>query len=280
MRDHDQLDGDDARPEGFHLDRRKLLVGGAVGGAAAWAAPSILSMSAAAAASAGGGSGIPLPPSPGTGPHGISPIPYTALTLNNPTTVIAGPSDDGFQTYGPLPFPFKFYGVDYNSVLVGVNGFIAPDLTIPGNNYNNTPLSALGAPLIAVLWDDLYLPVGSTVVAQAFGAAPNRYVVFRWEALRHFNNQTPPGPFVFDVVLYETSQIDFIYTNVVETDPTNLLEADLGQPLTPAQASNGNSATIGVQGYGAFTQHSFHNGLQPDPQPNPVTSLSALRITG
>lgn len=278
MTDDQQLDGDDARPDGFHLDRRKLIAGAAVGGAAAWAAPSILSMSAAAAAS-GGGSGIPLPPSPGTGPYGISPIPYTSLTLDNPTTIIAGQQDDATAPF-TLPWSFRYYGAAYTDVLVGVNGFLGPGGS--GVDFLNAPL-AVGPPLIAPYWDDLTLPAGSTVSAQAFGTAPNRYIVFRWQALRHYGSFTPAGPFIFDVVLYETTQIDFIYTNVVETeDNGNLLDGTgAGTPVSAAQVSNGNLATIGVQGPSGVTQWSY-NG-QPGslgPSPNPVTSGSALRIVG
>lgn len=277
--DHDDLDpGTDAPAPGSHIDRRKLIVGGAVGGAAVWAAPSVLSMSAAAAATDQGGGPI-LPPSPGTGPYGISPIPYTALTLDNPTTIIAGQQDDATSTF-TLPWNFRFYGVDYGFVVVGVNGFLGPGGS--GVGFSNDPLAA-GPPLIAPYWDDLALPTGSAVSAQAFGTAPNRYVVFRWQALRHYGNFTPPGPFIFDVVLYETAQIDFIYTNVVETDSTALFDgpgANVG--VTAADVSNGNLATIGVQGPSGFTQWTFNGGGVGSlgPTPDPVTSLSALRIVG
>lgn len=251
MRDDQQLDGDDARPDGFHLDRRKLIAGAAVGGAAAWAAPSILSMSAAAAASAGGGGGGGS--TPGSGPYAFAGIPFVVPSPNNPQNVING-GDDVLAGPVALPFGFRFYGIVNNSISVSSNGVVHFGANANAAFTNNTlPDTPAQDNALFPYWDDL---INGQVNVWTIGSAPNRSFVVQWLNWSHFGSGG--GPFTFYALLNETTMtIDFVY---------DTLNGVAGE-------ANGESATVGVQGFGTATQYSFNTA-------NSIPNSSAIRASG
>ncbi|MEV6103303.1 S8 family serine peptidase [Streptomyces sp. NPDC051940] len=80
-----------------------------------------------------------------------------------------------------LPFPVRYYGVDYTSASVSTNGlvnFLEPRL----GDFANTALPAAGQPngAVAVLWDDLVLDKRSSVQTSTTGTAGSRKFAIVW----------------------------------------------------------------------------------------------------
>jgi hypothetical protein len=131
----------------------------------------------------------------------------------NGSLAIGNGSDD--ESYAlSLPFPFNFYGTDYNTVYIDSNGRL--------NFYSNTSyFSNLPFPciedkcqlVIAPFWDDLTsYPPGSEVRYAIIGAAPDRRVVITWTRVEHYGDNDTN---TFQVILYEgTNEIKFQYQTI------------------------------------------------------------------
>jgi hypothetical protein len=131
----------------------------------------------------------------------------------NGSLAIGNGSDD--KSYAlSLPFPFNFYGTDYNTVYIDSNGRL--------NFYSNTSyFSNLPFPciedkchlVIAPFWDDLAsYPPGSEVRYAIIGAAPDRRVVITWTRVEHLGDNDTN---TFQVILYEgTNEIKFQYQTI------------------------------------------------------------------
>lgn len=160
------------------------------------------------------------------------PTSYTQSACANPLQNIA--STGNALTLGPdagqsvaIGFPFRFYGVDYQSVGVSSNGYVAfgsTDLTNPGNV--TIPNAAQPNAFAAPLWTDLAPDQGGSVRYQLLGVAPNRVFVVQWTNVpRAFTIDAN----TFQVLLFETS---------------NCLEFRYGQ-FTPS--AQGGGYTVGVE---------------------------------
>jgi len=131
----------------------------------------------------------------------------------NGSLAIGNGSDD--ESYAlSLPFPFNFYGTDYNTVYIDSNGRL--------NFYSNTSyFSNLPFPciedkcqlVIAPFWDDLTTyPLDSEVRYAIVGAAPERSVVITWTRVEHLGDGDTN---TFQVILYEgTNKIKFQYQTI------------------------------------------------------------------
>jgi hypothetical protein len=128
----------------------------------------------------------------------------------------------------PLPFPFRFYGTEYNTAFVTTNGNL--NFLAPNSAFTNASIPSTGNPNAAIysFWDDLFVDASSSVRTELLGAAPNRRFVVEWRNVRFFGDTTRRVD--LNVVLHENGQI--------LTQSRN--RADDGREL-------GNSATLGIE---------------------------------
>jgi len=162
------------------------------------------------------------------------------------TTVLPLTGDDE-STSATLPFPFRFYGIDYTTVNVGTNGFLS--FTSVATTFLNTVLPDTAGPNAGVypFWDDLAVGAGGAVLTATQGSAPNRRFVVEWRdvVLHDQEGETDPVRINFEVVLFENRSIQFNYRDIGVREELRL---------------RGSSATVGIEdhfGTGAF-QRSFN----------------------
>lgn len=164
-------------------------------------------------------------------------VPYSYADISATGTAVLANTDDGGATLS-LPFPFRFYGVNYASVCVSTNGLMSFNACVP-NDFTSLDLTvqspAGDSPLIAPYWMDLTfaVPGAGSVVYQTLGAAPNRRFVVQWNNALALNT---PGAVNFQVILVETTNhILFQYQNV---------------QMGSTAVSMGASATAGIRDHG------------------------------
>jgi len=96
---------------------------------------------------------------------------------------------DGASRVVALPFTFRFYGVDYDTITVNSNGWIAmgdQSLHIVGMN---TPIPAAQGPnaMVAVFWTDLYNYYGNSRFGHCYrysNAAQHTFTI-QWDNFQH-----------------------------------------------------------------------------------------------
>jgi len=106
-----------------------------------------------------------------------------------------------------LPFTFRFYGREYNTVSVCDNGFLAMGSTWLGDAYNWTIPSPMGPNgMVAVFWDDFRTDtMGASGVYRRHDASNHRFIV-QWSRCVHMHGFRPPYPAeqqTFQVLLYD-----------------------------------------------------------------------------
>lgn len=135
-------------------------------------------------------------------------------------------TDDTYFWSLDLPFPFNFYGTDYSRLAVASNGTLyfqddylgLANVPIPG--YSDYPVQRF----IAHLWDDLVVAPGAIY----YLAEPDRIIIEYYQMTSYY----APGLATWQVILYPNHSILFQYKDM-----------NFGAP-----ASNGSSATVGIQG--------------------------------
>ena len=102
-----------------------------------------------------------------------------------------------------IPFPFKFYGIEYNQITVAVDGYLSF-----GNNevasHRNYPIPGAGgpSPMIAPFWDDL--KTGSS--GYVYKYITNEYIIIQWDYLRTYENNSRE---TFQIILYNSEYADY-----------------------------------------------------------------------
>ena len=160
--------------------------------------------------------------------------PTSAPFINLPpgTELTFADNDDG-STLVPLPFTFRYYGVDYSSINVGTNGLASFTTSVTARSNTPIPDSDLPNSTLYPFWDDLLVDnaSGFSVRAQVQGTAPNRDFVIEWAA--SFFGE--PNSVVYtEIVLSESKRIRFLYANV-------------GRSSTTEFRARGTSATVGIE---------------------------------
>lgn len=139
--------------------------------------------------------------------------------------------DDGVVPLD-LPFPFLFYGTNYNEVYVSSNGnmqFGNANASYFNDCLNSGPVPDMGD-MIAPYWDDLDLRFEGYLEYETFGTAPERIFVVEWDNIPRFGGDSSDRV-TFEVQLHErTHDLVFLYEDV-----------------TTIEGYNGSSATIGLQ---------------------------------
>nr|MDA3863586.1 MopE-related protein [Deltaproteobacteria bacterium] len=171
-----------------------------------------------------------------TGTLGFSDIRGTGTKLGN--------ADDEVYSFS-ISFNFNLYGSNYNSIDVNTNG----NINFQSNSSwsNNALPSSTYTMVLSPLWDDLNSSNHATqgVWAQNFGSFPNRYTVIQWYT-EHYSDS---GEVMFEVILHENGDIDFIYNDV---------------DFSNATYDDGADATVGIQGSstaadGYYLQYSYNS---------------------
>jgi hypothetical protein len=168
-------------------------------------------------------------------------------------TVLALTGDDA-ATAVPLPFPFRFYGTEYNTAFVATNGYV--NFLALNAVVTNAAIPVTATPNAAVysFWDDLFVDPTASVRTASLGTAPNRRFVIEWRNVHFFSDTT--RRIDVNVVLHENGQILTQYRNL----------ADDGR-------ERGNSATLGIENAAGTValRYSFNQAvLEPEPA---VTSI-------
>ncbi len=142
----------------------------------------------------------------------------------------------------PLPFPFRLYGTSYSTAYVSTNGLVG--FASANAAYNNQRIPSPTAPNAVVLpyWDDLYVDAASSVRTQVAGAEPNRTFTIEWRNVRYHLDSTKRVD--VEVVLHQSSQIEFHYRNIADDSLERGGSASIG-------IENG-TGTVGLE-YSYFT---------------------------
>ncbi|MDQ2769707.1 MAG: fibronectin type III domain-containing protein [Bacteroidota bacterium] len=164
---------------------------------------------------------------------------FTPLTGATPTPVLL--ADEGVTAALPLPFTFRFDGVDYTSVYATSNGCLSFNPSAGGDYQNSLATThPNNDPLIAALWDDLGGGQDPSSFASYVltGSAPNRVFTFEWLNWS-WNYVAPTGSVSFQIKLHEGSnQVEMVY------------RPEAGAVLNP-------SASVGLRSVGGSGAGSF-----------------------
>ncbi len=137
----------------------------------------------------------------------------------------SGGYDDEAHTMA-LPFPFRYYGVDYDSVTICSNGWLSFGRS-SSVAYRNWTIPGAGGPdaMLAVFWDNLYMNSSSDIVYW-HDSANHRFIV-EWSRCRNdYNGSTE----TFEVILYDPfyhptetgdGEIVYQYYTISNYDPVN-----------------------------------------------------------
>lgn len=185
--------------------------------------------------------------------------------------------DDNFSEPIPLSFDFPFYGSNYSSAYVDINGEI---LLADNSWYTNFPSSGWGGDgnmfnymypipgytqmpgLIAVYWDDLQADEGTgDVYFQSFGTAPERYTVFQWDSLRFRAGTGAQQLLKFQVILHENGDLKMQYHTVATGQTGANVPHDLGRSSTIAIQNA--AADAGLCYLREIVQGSSYIGVEP-----------------
>lgn len=166
---------------------------------------------------------------------------YVYIDATTPTGLVA---DDAVIRLN-LPFPFLFYGTDYNAVTVSANGNLqfssSSSLAFPACL---TPATGLGD-LISPYWADLDLTLFGALETAVVGESPSRIFVVEWDDVPLYGID-PDDRVTFEAQLFEGSNdIVFLYQD----------------PATVA-GGNGGRAVVGIQSEARGAALSF-SCLQP-----------------
>ncbi|MCH8556731.1 MAG: S8 family serine peptidase [Balneolia bacterium] len=126
--------------------------------------------------------------------------------VGTPLTALSGTWDD--NTSIDLPFSFPFYGEEYETARVSVNGWIHFG-SFTGDAFSNREIPSTQQPsnLLAVLWDDLDMRTTGTVYTYHDESA-NRFII-QWNAVpKSFSNGSS---FTFQAILEQGGSVTYQY---------------------------------------------------------------------
>jgi len=185
--------------------------------------------------------------------------------------------DDNFSEPVPLGFSFPFYGYNYTSAYVDINGELLlaennwydeyPGLSWDndGNMFNYMypiPGYTQMPGLIAVYWDDLLAVEGtSDIYFQSFGTAPDRYAVIQWNNLRFLAGTGGTPALKFQVILHENGEIVMQYHTVNTGHTPGTVPHESGRSATVAVQNA--TADIGLTYLREIVQNNTYIGVEP-----------------
>jgi hypothetical protein len=185
--------------------------------------------------------------------------------------------DDNFSEPIPFGFDFPFYGVNYSTAYVDINGEI---LLADNNWYKEYPDSGWGNDgnmfnymypipgynqmpgLIAVYWDDLHCDQGTgDIYFQSLGEEPNRYCVIQWHNVRFHAGTGISSYLDFEVILHENGEIVMQYNSTATGQTGANVPHDNGKSATVALQSS--DATMGICYLREIVQNNAYQGVEP-----------------
>lgn len=147
-------------------------------------------------------------------------INYTGINTN-----LSG--DDNYAGPLNLGFTFNFYGTDYTTAYVNINGTL--NFGSGSSSYSNSAPGLTNS--IMPFWDDLITNSGSqTIYYATIGEEGSRMFIVQWTNMYFYSNPSLPMG-TFQAILYEGS-------NNIRIQYRDLLGGSLSQ---------GSSATIGIR---------------------------------
>jgi hypothetical protein len=179
----------------------------------------------------------------------------------SPFLVNASPGDDNLGNEIAFPFPFSLYDVTFDTdnnpyLAINTNGMLG--FFPPGNDPNRSLPDLTGALDYSIFpfWDQITVgPQGICVGTE--GSAPSRKFVVTWPDAALASG----GKMIFSAVFSEVSdKIEFQY-NRWSSSTANCTSTGSTSPF------RGASATVGVQGSGVASQHSFNTAFLPTHPP-------------
>ncbi|MGD0711638.1 MAG: hypothetical protein ABR968_10730, partial [Bacteroidales bacterium] len=161
--------------------------------------------------------------------YSVTSIPYAPPAAFNVGTAVLVHTDDLWAPVVTLPFPFCFYGTQYNSVVIGSNELFSFDATanVPGA-YCSWPLTS-GAtlptstfPVCSIMgpYQDIDPTNSGGIYYQLIGTSPCRMLVVSFYDVPYFGGTgsvstgscpTPPIYATSMIVLYENTNVIEIY---------------------------------------------------------------------
>ncbi len=178
----------------------------------------------------------------------------TAVTLVNAGVTDATTTDEGFANNIPIGFTFNYNGVDYTTVHINTNGFLALGTPFtPANGYYENDLFEgpivlpSARPVIAPLWDDLDVTAANNISYSTSGTAPNRVFTVQYSNVV-WDYSGSAGPVIsFQVKFNETSNvIQFIYQQETAAIVNTSLGASIG--ITATGSGSGNFISLSNAG--------------------------------
>ena len=135
-----------------------------------------------------------------------------------------GYQDDSYVM--ALPFPFRYYGVEYDTVTICSNGWLSMGRS-SSNSYRNWSIPGAGGPgaMLAVFWDNLYMNSGSDVLTWN-DTANHRFIVEWSRCLNDYGGAEETFQIILNDPAYHQTdsgdgEIIYQYETVTVTDPTN-----------------------------------------------------------
>jgi len=163
----------------------------------------------------------------------------------------------------PLPFPFQYYGVEFDEISICSNGWLAMGET-PLLNYRNFSIPAKGSPgsLIAPFWDNLYQS-GARKVYTHYDESEHRYIIQWYNLMNDYSSANQNFEVILlDPVWHPTATGDgiivFQYNTVNNTD------------------SRDGYATVGLQNHDRTDGLLYTYWNQYSPGAAPLTSGRAI----
>ncbi len=158
-----------------------------------------------------------------TNPQPVQGVNYLAQDGVDIYGLSAGNLNDGRWDFIPIPFTFRFYGVDYDYINVSTNGWVGMGATNSVTTGVGSPLPNAGAPnaVIHAITANLDLRTITTSFVEYFenGSYPNRTFAINFGNIKFFSGG---GTANVQVILYETS-------NIVEIHTTDCSNTTLGK---------------------------------------------------
>lgn len=122
--------------------------------------------------------------------------------------------DEGFENNVPIGFNFIFNYQTYTHLNINVNGFVtfgkgfevAVGDKYNKNNLTSGPTQDSTRPVIAPLWDDLWILNKQNLTYKTIGTAPNRKFIIQWDSVA-WNYNIPVATISFQLILHETSNL-------------------------------------------------------------------------
>lgn len=174
-----------------------------------------------------------------------------------------------------LPFPFGFYGTEYNQISVSVNGFIAMGVT-ENPEFRNYHLPGAGgpSPMIAPFWDDLCTNGGGQVYRH-FDAEQHIFII-QYQNMKNGYNRTSEE--TFQVIFYDPAYYPSgLGDGSIKIQYKVFNNVDIG--ATGYSPGHGVYSTIGIKNQnGTVGLEYTYNNVYPTPAA-PLDSETAIFIT-